>query len=195
MVSTSCVTFSNPDVISLQLSNRIWSGMSKNLKKKYRHSFERAGCQEAIGSIYYTKKWRAKILRPGLKIDNFKPRVKKCIGIFKCISWLNSLFFGRWSLGFFEGGNQDLSNITNVASYLANFFPVLSSIVCDSVSVRQERHANGFAVTGKIDRRAPREPPHRRLLSRLDENHMCSVSADRLGALHCSQASLVLLHQ
>ncbi len=38
------------------------------------------------------------------------------------------VFWGWWS-GFSERGSQDLSNVTNVASQLANFFSVFTSIV------------------------------------------------------------------
>ncbi len=48
--------------------------------------------KEELILIYFTKKWRAETLQPGLEFDNYKPRLK--IGIFKCISWLNVSFFG-----------------------------------------------------------------------------------------------------
>jgi hypothetical protein len=56
------------------------------------HLFEWAQCQEAIGGIYFTKKWRAETLQSGLEFDNFKPRLES--GIFDCIFWLNGSFLG-----------------------------------------------------------------------------------------------------
>jgi hypothetical protein len=35
-----------------------------------------AQCQKAIGSIYFTKKWGAETLQPGLEFDNFKPWIE-----------------------------------------------------------------------------------------------------------------------
>ncbi len=34
---------------------------------------------KAIGDIYFTKKWRAETLQPGLEFDNFKPQLKSGI--------------------------------------------------------------------------------------------------------------------
>ncbi len=66
-----------------------------------KHFSEWARCQKAIGGIYFTNKSRAQTLQPGLELDNFKQRLKSCI--FKCISWLNALFFwGDW--GFVKEG-------------------------------------------------------------------------------------------
>ncbi len=113
-VSSCCVTISNPD-----LPSSSETGVNPGIRSWKEHLSEWARCQEAIGGIYFTKKWRAETLQPGLEFDNFKPRLK--ISIFKCISWLNGLFLGRW-LGFSERGSQGLSNATNFASYLANFF-------------------------------------------------------------------------
>ncbi len=84
-------------------------------------------CQKAIDGVYFTKKWRAETLQPGLEFDNFKPRLES--GIFKCISWLNGLFFGGWWWGFSERGSQDLSNGTHLTSYLANYLSVFTSTV------------------------------------------------------------------
>ncbi len=88
-VASRCVTISNPNTLSnsetWEVNPGIWSG-----KKK--HSSDWARFQKAIGGIYFTKKWRAEILQPGLEFDSFKPRLKSCI--FKCISWLNGSIFG-----------------------------------------------------------------------------------------------------
>ncbi len=47
-----------------------------------------------VGSIYFTKKFRAETLQPVLEFDNFKPRLKS--SFFRCIFRLNgSLFGGR----------------------------------------------------------------------------------------------------
>ncbi len=70
------------------------------------HLSDWARWQEAIGGIYFTKKWRAENLQPGLVFDNFKPRLKS--GIFNCISWLNGSFFGGYERGVLKELNQDL---------------------------------------------------------------------------------------
>ncbi len=76
-------------------------GWSWNMKLK-KHLSEWARCQKAIGGIYFTKKWRAETLHPGLEFDNFKPRLKS--SIFKFISWLNGSFFGGDDRGFLKEG-------------------------------------------------------------------------------------------
>ncbi len=45
---------------------------------------------------------KAEILQRGLKFDSFKPRLKSCI--FKCISWLNGLYFGGDERDFLKEG-------------------------------------------------------------------------------------------
>jgi hypothetical protein len=79
MVSASCVTISNLDSLSTSET-----GNNSGIRSWKKHSSEWARCQKAIGGIYFTKKWRAETLQPGLEFDNFKPRLKS--GIFKCIS-------------------------------------------------------------------------------------------------------------
>ncbi len=44
--------------------------------KLKKHLSEWARRQKLIGGIYFTKKWRAETLRPGLELDNFKPQLK-----------------------------------------------------------------------------------------------------------------------
>jgi hypothetical protein len=60
--------------------------------------------------------------------DIIKPLLKR--SILKCVSWLIGavFFWGGWTSGFSERGSQDLSNGTNVASQLANFCFVCTSI-------------------------------------------------------------------
>jgi hypothetical protein len=77
--------------------NRSYS-WNKKLEKYHSSDWDR--CQKAIGGIYFTRKWRAETLQPGLEFDNFKPRLKS--GIFKCISWLNGSFFGCDDPGFLK---------------------------------------------------------------------------------------------
>jgi hypothetical protein len=77
--------------------------------------------------------------RPGSRFENFKLWLKR--GIFKCISWLNGVFFGNKS-GFSERRSQDLLNGTNAALELANIFSVFASIVC--ASLRTFFHACAF---------------------------------------------------
>jgi hypothetical protein len=108
-VSASSVTIPNLDLLS-----SIETGVDSRIRSWKKHLSQWAQCQKAIGGIYFTKKWRAETLRPGLEFDNFKPRLKS--GIFKCISWLDGSLFGGWWLGFSESGSQGLSNGTNVAS-------------------------------------------------------------------------------
>ncbi len=86
-VSTSSVIISNPG--SLSSSD---TGVDPGIRSWKKHSSGWARCQKAIGGIYFTKKWRAETLQPGLEFDNFKPRLES--GIFKCIYWLNGSFLG-----------------------------------------------------------------------------------------------------
>jgi hypothetical protein len=68
-----------------------------------KHLSEWAWCQKAIsGGTYFSKKWKAETLQPGLELDNFKPRLKS--DIFKCISWLNGLLFRGDDQGFLKVG-------------------------------------------------------------------------------------------
>ncbi len=66
-------------------------GWSWNEKLKQEDSSEWARRQKVVGGIYFTKNITAKALRPDLKIDKFKPRLRS--GIFKCISWLTGSVF------------------------------------------------------------------------------------------------------
>ncbi len=96
-VSSSCVTISNPG--SLSSSEK---GVNIGIRSWIQYWSEWARCQKAIGVIYFTEKWRAETLQPGLGFDNFKPLLKS--GIFKCISWLNGSFFGGDDLGILKEG-------------------------------------------------------------------------------------------
>jgi hypothetical protein len=78
-----------------------WNRCQSWEKKLKKHLSEWAWCQKAIGGFYFTKKWRAETLQPGLEFDNFKPRLKS--GIFKCISWLQGSIFGRDDRCFLKG--------------------------------------------------------------------------------------------
>ncbi len=71
-------------------------------KKLKKHLSDWARCQKAIDGSYFTKKWRAETLQPGLEFDSIKPRLKS--GIFKCISWLNSSFLGGDDRGLLKEG-------------------------------------------------------------------------------------------
>jgi hypothetical protein len=86
-MSASCMTILNPDLLSSSET-----GINPGIRSWKKHLSEWARCQKAVGGIYFTKKWRAETPQPGLEFDNFKPRLRS--GIFKCISWLNSLFLG-----------------------------------------------------------------------------------------------------
>ncbi len=110
-MSASCVTISNPDLLS-----RSETGVNLGIRSWEKRSSEWARCQKGIGGIYFTEKWRAESPQPGLEFDNFKPRLESCI--FKCISWLNSSFFEGNDRGFLEDRSQDLSNGTYVAHLL-----------------------------------------------------------------------------
>ncbi len=109
-----CVTISNPDLLSSSETE-----VNLGIKSWKNHPSEWSQCQKAVGGIYFTKKWRAETLQPGLEFDYFKPRLEN--GIFKRISWLNGSSFGAWS-GYSEGGSQNLPNGTNAASQLAITF-------------------------------------------------------------------------
>ncbi len=96
------------------------------------HLSESTWCQESVGGICFTNKWRAASIQPH---DIFKPLL--ICSIFKCISSLDGSFFGGWTSGFSERGSQDLSNGANVASHLANFF-----FVCTSYVTKEEKRAS-----------------------------------------------------
>ncbi len=91
LYATSSVTISNPDLLFSNPKTKCW---------KEHLLFECGQCQKAIGGIYFTNKWRAETLQPGLEFDNFKPRLQS--GIFKAISWLHGLFYGGDDQGFLK---------------------------------------------------------------------------------------------
>jgi hypothetical protein len=72
----------------------------KEAEKK--HLPDWARYQKAIGDIYFTKKWRAETLQPGLEFDNFKPRLTS--SIFKSISWRKGSFLGDNDQSFLKEG-------------------------------------------------------------------------------------------
>jgi hypothetical protein len=76
--------------------------VKQGIRSWKKHLSDWAQFQEAIGGIYFTKKWRAETLQPGLEVDNFKPRFKS--SIFKSISWLNGSFSGGDDRGFLKEG-------------------------------------------------------------------------------------------
>jgi hypothetical protein len=53
-----------------------WNRGSFWNKKLKKHSSDRARCQKVVGGIYFTKKWRAETLQPGLEFDDFKHWLK-----------------------------------------------------------------------------------------------------------------------
>jgi hypothetical protein len=85
-VSTIYVTISNHHSLSSS-ETEVYIGV----KKPINHLSDWARCQKAVGGIYFTNKWRAETLQPGLDFDIFKPRLKS--GIVRSISWLNSAPF------------------------------------------------------------------------------------------------------
>ncbi len=96
-VSASCVTILIPD--------SLWSRETMvyfGIKSWKKHLSDWARCQKAVGGIYFTNKWRAETLQPGLGFHNFKPRLQS--SIFKCISWLNGSFFGGDDWGISKEG-------------------------------------------------------------------------------------------
>jgi hypothetical protein len=92
--SGSSVTISNPDSLSSSET-----GVNPVIRSWKKHLSEWDRGQKAIGGIYFTKKWRAETLQPGVEFDSFEPRLRSCI--FKCISWLNGDFLKWWS-GLYE---------------------------------------------------------------------------------------------
>ncbi len=107
----------------------------------------------AIGGIYFTKKWRAETLRPGLEFDKFKPPL--WIGNFKCISWQNGLFYRGDNRGFLKEGARIYLMATFLHCNAPTFFILsshLQSMVGDGVLV-------GGAGAGAT--RPPPMPPQR----------------------------------
>ncbi len=114
LVSTSCMTIANPTLLS-----SIETVVNPGIRWWKQYLSECVRCQKAVGGIYFTKKWRAEALQPGLEFDNFKPRLER--SIFKYISWLNgSVFSWCWWSGFYKRGDQDLPNGTKWSSRSLN---------------------------------------------------------------------------
>ncbi len=113
-VSTSCETISIPKSLS---SNE--TGVNAGIRSWKKHSSEWAWCQRAMGGIYSTKKWRADTPQRGLEFGNFKPRLKTRYHQLHLLAE-RFVFRGWWS-GYSERGSQNLSNGTDVASWLVNF--------------------------------------------------------------------------
>ncbi len=110
-VSASCVTIANPDSLSSSET-----GVNPGTRCWRKFLSEWARCQKAIGGIYFTKKWRAKILQPGSKFDNFKPRLKSS-------TFKTSNASPSWTVRFFEG--DDLGFLEEgVKTYLMEPMPV-----------------------------------------------------------------------
>ncbi len=87
--SSICVRFSNPPLAE--------TGVNPGTRSWKMHSSGRVRRQKAIGAIYFPKKWSSDSITC-FRFDNFKPWLES--DIFKCISWLNGLFFGCDNLGF-----------------------------------------------------------------------------------------------
>ncbi len=113
-MSASCEAF--PDANS-NLFPAVKQGIIRGWKQ---HLSEWAQCQKPVGGsgTYFTKKGRVETLQPGWEFDDFQPRLENCI--FKCISWLQAVQF-YWSDDRSFVMSRDLSNGTNVASWLSKF--------------------------------------------------------------------------
>ncbi len=121
LVSTSCVASPNPDSLSSSET-----GVNPGIRSWKKALIWMSSMSESHWCIYFTKKWRAGTLQPGLEFDNFKPRLES--GTLKCISWLNGSFLGDDDRGFLRG-SQDLSHGTNVHSLDSATFSVFTSII------------------------------------------------------------------
>ncbi len=86
--SASWVTISNPDKHPSS-GIGVNPGIRSRKKALIQLSFM-SKSHRTIGSIYFTKRWRAKTLTSILEFDNFKPRLKS--SILKYISGLNGSF-------------------------------------------------------------------------------------------------------
>ncbi len=118
-MSASCVTISNPDLLSSSKTG-VHSGIRRWKKK---HFSEWAQCQKAIGGIYFAKKWRAETLQPGLEFGNSKPRLKN--GVFKCICWVNGAFLGGNDRGFLKKWVMAYLIFSTPLLNSPNYFPCL----------------------------------------------------------------------
>ncbi len=121
-MSSRWVTISKPDLLSSSKT-----GVNLGIRSWKKHFSDWARCQTAIGGIYFTKKWRAETLQPGLEFDNFKPPASKRYLQMHLLA--ERFVYWRWWSGFSERGNQALFNGTNDAYSLANFFSFFTSIV------------------------------------------------------------------
>jgi hypothetical protein len=110
----SCVTVSTSDLLSSS-----GTGVNRGIRSWKKHLSEWARCQKAISGIYFTNKWRAETLQPGLEFDKFKPRLLS--GIFKCISWLNGSFLGD-DRGFLKEGVKTYQMATMSPLNLSSLF-------------------------------------------------------------------------
>jgi hypothetical protein len=89
--SASCVVFTNPVNSGIRSGKKtlIWTSSMSESHSWYIFQNE-------------AKSWEPGSLQHDLEMDNFKPRLER--SIFKCISWLNGLFFGGWNGGLLKEG-------------------------------------------------------------------------------------------
>jgi hypothetical protein len=85
-VSASFVT-----LLNLFLLSSSGTGVNPGMRSWKKRLSECVRCQEAIGGICFTNKWRAETLQPGTEFDTFKSWLKS--GLFKCIPWLKGSIF------------------------------------------------------------------------------------------------------
>ncbi len=85
-VSANSAAISNPFLLSSSET-----GINPGIKSWRKHLSDWDRCKKAIGGVYFTKKWRAETLQPGLEFDDFKPW-------FKTVS---SNASSRWTVRFF----------------------------------------------------------------------------------------------
>jgi hypothetical protein len=118
-VRTSCVTISNHN----SLPSRSETGINPGIISWSMRLTDWDWCRKAVGAydLYFTIKWKAEALQPGLEIDNLKSHYKS--GTFKRMSWLNDSFsFESNDQRFLEEGVNTYNGTNVTCSYsLANF--------------------------------------------------------------------------
>jgi hypothetical protein len=117
------VTIMNPESLS-----STETGVDPEIRSWKNHLSKWARRKKAIGVVYFTKKWKVETLQRGLGIGSFKPRLKGCNFNTHLLAersvfyfYLFIFFFFLDHYGLLKIWSKDLSNGTNVVSWLANF--------------------------------------------------------------------------
>jgi hypothetical protein len=84
--------------------------------------------QEAIGGLWFSKKWSPATIQSALELENLE-RPPYQLDISACSFLAGQFVFQRWWSKYSEIGRQELPDSTKLASYLDKFFPICTSMV------------------------------------------------------------------